>query len=142
MLKQYKVSFQTHVFSVLPPSFPRGFKSLIAVTFNLLHASTAPQWLLDVLPPHDPAMPRIDIPLWAAFEKLGFMDRYESLVSTVCHEHVEEYVLGTCEREWSDPMLASIREWMANKIVPWMVMPYARGARNGTCMYGLKIYVS
>lgn len=29
-------------------------------------------------------------------------------------------------------MLASLRAWMIQKIVPWMVWPFARGATNGT----------
>lgn len=76
---------------------------------------------------------RYDLPLWTAFEHLGLLDRYESLISSVCYEHIETHILETCAEKWGTPMLNQLREWMTNKIVPWMVMPYARGARSGKC---------
>lgn len=39
--------------------------------------------------------------------------------------------METCAKKWDESMLTPLREWMAEKIVPWMVMPYARGARSG-----------
>lgn len=27
-------------------------------------------------------------------------------------------------------MLSELREWMADKVVPWMLLPYARGAKT------------
>lgn len=27
-------------------------------------------------------------------------------------------------------MLTKLREWMADKVVPWMLLPYARGAKT------------
>ena len=27
-------------------------------------------------------------------------------------------------------MLSNLREWMADKVVPWMLLPYARGAKT------------
>lgn len=68
--------------------------------------------------------------LWSAFEHLGLLDRYESLISSVCYEQIEEHILSTCGEQWADPMLAGLREWMSERIVPWMLLPYARGARN------------
>ncbi|KAL4250662.1 Anaphase-promoting complex subunit 2 [Abortiporus biennis] len=128
MMASYTTAFQTHLFSILPPSFPRGFKALISVTFNLTHRASVPQWLLDVAPQVEGQRP--DLSLWVAFDQLGFLDRYDSLVSGVCHEYVEEHILETCAEKWDEPMLAKVREWMANTIVPWMMMPYGRGART------------
>ena len=62
---------------------------------------------------------------------LGLLDRYESLISSVCYERIETHVLESCAGKWEEPMLVQLRNWMADKIVPWMVMPYARNARNG-----------
>ena len=128
----YTLAFQTHVYSTFPPSFAHGFKALIASTFSLVNASCPPPWAI----PHEaqlqsspPARP--DLHLWAACEALGLLDRYESLIASVCYEYIEEHVNGTCAKKWEDSMLGPLREWMAEKVVPWMVMPYARGARNG-----------
>ena len=97
-----------------------------------VNASRPPPWAI----PHEaqlqsspPARP--DLHLWAACEALGLLDRYESLIASVCYEYIEEHVNGTCAKKWEDSMLGPLREWMAEKVVPWMVMPYARGARNG-----------
>ncbi|CAL1713211.1 unnamed protein product [Somion occarium] len=128
---EYVVDTQiTHVFSVLPPSFTRGFKSLLNLTFNLVHMASAPEWMLTLVPSTQPPPSRVDLPLWAAFDKLGLLDRYESLVSSVCYEYIEAHILQTCTGKWDEPMLANIRLWMADNIVPWMIMPYARGARS------------
>ncbi|KAH9841592.1 uncharacterized protein C8Q71DRAFT_737818 [Rhodofomes roseus] len=132
ILSAYTLTFQTHVYSILPPSFSRGFKQLVNATFEIGMSPIAPPWL----PPTPPALqslvpaPRPDLPLWGAFEQLGLLDRNESLISSVCYEHIEAHILGTCARRWSERMLQPMREWMTNKIVPWMVMPYARGARS------------
>jgi anaphase-promoting complex subunit 2 len=66
--------------------------------------------------------------MWEAFEVLGLIDRYESLIASVGYEHIETHVLSTCEGRWSEAMMAELREWMTNKMVPWMLLPYARGA--------------
>ncbi|KAH9950660.1 hypothetical protein B0H21DRAFT_722720 [Amylocystis lapponica] len=128
ILSAYTLSFQTHVFSILPPSFSRGFKSLVEDTFSLPSSSLPPPWATPSQ--GQSVLARPDLPLWTAFETLGLLDRYESLISSVCYEHIEAHVLETCAGKWDEPMLIQLREWMANKIVPWMVMPYARGARN------------
>lgn len=94
---------------------------------------TPPAWIPPTPAPlqsHVP-LPRPDLPLWSCFEQLGLLDRYESLISSVCYEHIEAHILETCTRKWGERMLQPLREWMTNKIVPWMVMPYARGARTG-----------
>lgn len=31
-------------------------------------------------------------------------------------------------------MLTPLRDWMAKSVLPWMIQPYARGARNGWCI--------
>lgn len=115
----YVVHFQTHVFSALPPTFAGGFKKLIAAT---LEATTDPS--SSMAPYYQ------DPKLWAAFEMLGLVDRYESLIASVCYEHIENHVLSTCQGRWDEPMLTILRDWMADKVVPWMLLPYARGARN------------
>ncbi|KZT73754.1 hypothetical protein DAEQUDRAFT_754204 [Daedalea quercina L-15889] len=132
ILSAYTLTFQTHVYSILPPSFSRGFKKLVNATFDLAQSPVPPPWL----PPTPPALqspvppPRPDLPLWSAFEQLGLLDRYESLISSVCYEHIEAHILETCSKRWGERMLQPLREWMTNRIVPWMVMPYARGARS------------
>ena len=128
----YTEAFRTHVFSALPSSFTRGFKALIDATFDLTHTASAPEWMINLFPPPPQgAYPRADAPLWSAFEQLGMQERYENLISSVCYEYIEAHILETCEKEWDKPMLAVTREWMTDNIVPWMLLPYARGAKNG-----------
>ncbi|KAI0322405.1 ubiquitin-protein ligase [Amylostereum chailletii] len=116
----YVVHFQTHVFSVLPPTFAGGFKKLIAATLAVFTETTP-----------EPIGPTIrDSKIWNCFELLGLTERYESLIASVCYEHIEEHVVSTCAMKWDEPMLAKLREWMADKVVPWMLLPYARGAKN------------
>ena len=67
-----------------------------------------------------------------AFEVLGFLDRYENLVASVCYEQIEAHTQQTCTGNWGEQMLASLRSWMIDQIVPWMILPYARGAKNRT----------
>jgi anaphase-promoting complex subunit 2 len=117
ILSAYTLHFRTHLFSILPPSFARGFKKLCAST----------------LPPTDdtgiaPYQEFRGPALWVAFETLGLVDRYESLVASVGYEHIEAHVVSTCTGKWSEPMLSGLRNWMADEMVPWMLLPYARGA--------------
>ncbi|THH01918.1 hypothetical protein EW026_g872 [Hermanssonia centrifuga] len=129
--KSYTEAFRTHVFSILPPSFSAGFKALVAVTFNLTQDPSASGWMLNLFPPPTQGpYSRADVPLWNAFEQLGMQERYETLISSVCYEYIENHILETCAKEWDRPMLYILREWMTNRIVPWMVLPYAKGARN------------
>ncbi|KAI0269951.1 ubiquitin-protein ligase [Gloeopeniophorella convolvens] len=117
----YTVAFQTHVFSVLPPAFARGFQRLLAATLALATGADPDG--------RGPPSAR-DAQLWPAFELLGLADRYEALVAGVCYAHIEAHVREACARCWDAPMLAALREWMAEKVVPWMLLPYARGAKT------------
>ncbi|KAM5531321.1 hypothetical protein V8D89_015036 [Ganoderma adspersum] len=132
LLSAYTLTFQTHIYATFPPTFSHGFKALIASTFTLASASYPPPWAA----PSDPqaasssSPQRPDLPLWTACDTLGLLDRYESLVASVCYEYIEEHVMETCAKKWDESMLTPLREWMAEKVVPWMVMPYARGARS------------
>ncbi|KAK7019730.1 hypothetical protein VNI00_017969 [Paramarasmius palmivorus] len=71
-----------------------------------------------------------DYALWEAFETLGLLDRYESIIASVGYEHIEAHVLANCTGQWVKPMLESLRTWMSDKIVPWMLLMYARGATS------------
>ena len=62
---------------------------------------------------------------------LGLIDRYESIIASVGYEFIEDYVLNMCTGEWAKPMLEDLRVWMSEKVVPWMLHVYARGAANG-----------
>ncbi len=106
------MEFQTHFFSILPSTFPSAFKALCASTLG---------------EEEDPEM-------WKTFETLGLLERYENLVASVCYERIEARVKETCVREWNEPMLVTLRSWMAQYMVPWMIMPYARAARTSTCI--------
>ncbi|KAI0289207.1 ubiquitin-protein ligase [Russula brevipes] len=116
----YIVNFQTHLFSVLPATFAGGFKKLLAATLALFTEGATPDIPTSVR----------DTKLWPSFELLGLADRYESLIASVCYEHIEAHVLEMCAGKWDEPMLSKLREWMADKVVPWMLMPYARGAKT------------
>ncbi|VDB91912.1 unnamed protein product [Peniophora sp. CBMAI 1063] len=116
----YTDHFLTHVYSTLPASFAGGFRSLIAAT---LANSTTNEEVNEQSLIQSPQ-------LWACFDTLGLTERYEALVASVCYEHIEKHVVETCAGEWEEPMLASLRDWMADKVVPWMLMPYARGAKT------------
>ena len=112
------LTFRTHLFSILPPSFSGAFKALVA--------STLPPEELDTTfdpTPHGR--------MWAAIESLGLLDRYESIIASVGYEHIEAHVLATCTGQWEKPMLEELKNWMSDKMVTWMLLPYARGAKNG-----------
>ena len=47
------------------------------------------------------------------------------------YEFIEDHVLKMCTGEWAKPMLEDLRAWMSEKVVPWMLHVYARGATNG-----------
>ncbi|KAK0499999.1 hypothetical protein EDD18DRAFT_1147982 [Armillaria luteobubalina] len=110
----YTLNFQTQLFAILPPSFVSGFKAYCAST----------------LPPFDPEVSQKTLSgeIWDIFEVLGLLDRYESVIASVGYEHIETYVLSTCTGKWETAMLPELRDWMSQKIVPWMLMMYARGA--------------
>ncbi|KAH9169016.1 ubiquitin-protein ligase [Lactarius sanguifluus] len=105
----YIVNFQTHVFSVLPAAFAAGFKRLLAATLALFTEGATPGVPASVQ----------DSRLWP------------SRSSRACaYEHIETHVLETCAGKWDELMLSQLREWMAEKVVPWMLLPYARGAKT------------
>jgi len=76
--------------------------------------------------------PQSNAALWKDFEMLGLIDRYESIIASVGYEFIEEYILTKCTGEWEKPMLEELRVWMSDRVVPWMLQVYARGASNGT----------
>lgn len=119
----YTLSFQTHLFSIVPPSFARGFKALVASTLSTSSTAITPGSSSETDDPNGP--------IWQAFETLGLIDRYETIIATVGYEFIEQHVLETCTGEWSRPMLGELRDWMSDKVVPWMLLIYARGAANG-----------
>jgi anaphase-promoting complex subunit 2 len=116
IISAYTLAFQTHIFSVLPPSFARGIKALVSATLQrIICQSQDPQ----------------DRVLWQAFDTLNLIDRYESLIASIGYEIIESHVMETCAGEWTEPMLGTLRAWMVDNIVPWMLHPFARGATNG-----------
>ncbi|KAJ7604032.1 hypothetical protein FB45DRAFT_958198 [Roridomyces roridus] len=106
----YTLTFQTQLFSILRPTFVRGFKALCTSTLVPVARQT-------------PEM-------WEAFEALGLTDRYEGIIASVGYERIEEYVHETCTGKWDTPCLESLRSWMTMQIVPWMLPMYAKGAVN------------
>ncbi|EIW81206.1 ubiquitin-protein ligase [Coniophora puteana RWD-64-598 SS2] len=106
----YTASFHTFLFSILPPTFSAGFKALVETTIRS--------------PPHTFSH------LWPIFESLGLIDRYETLIASVGYEFIEAHVKETCQQRWGQPLLPQLRTWMADTVVPWMLSPYARGAKN------------
>ncbi|TFK66693.1 hypothetical protein BDN72DRAFT_771609 [Pluteus cervinus] len=118
ILSGYSLTFQTLLFSNLPPTFATGFKALCAST------------LPSAIPPSASTPTPSDYKMWAAFESLGLIDRFESILASVGYEHIEAYVLEMCKGKWSEPMLEGLRNWMSGKVVPWMLLAYARGAKS------------
>ncbi|KJA24366.1 hypothetical protein HYPSUDRAFT_38802 [Hypholoma sublateritium FD-334 SS-4] len=125
LFASYTLSFHTHLFSSLPPSFAVGFKALCS---SLLGS-----------PPEDPDGSSHEIliqkydpgdhpEIWRQFEVLGLIERYESAIASVAYERIEDHVLSTCTGEWGKPMLEELRSWMTDNVVPWMMHVYARGA--------------
>ena len=113
------------------------------MTFDLTHKASPPEWLTRLFPSARDASNRADAPLWHAFDQLGIQERYDNLIASVCYEHIEAHILETCQEEWDKPWLQLTRDWMTEEIVPWMVLPYARGARNSTSLiqYVGNIYI-
>ena len=75
--------------------------------------------------------PNVKAAIWKNIEVLGLIDRYETIIASVGYEFIEDYVLKTCTGEWAKPMWEDLRVWMSEKVVPWMLHVYARGATNG-----------
>jgi len=133
----YNLNFQTHLFSILPPSFSRGFKALCDATLPPPDPEQDQEEELHSMEGQGPSYtpPRS---IWLAFETLGLLDRYESIVASVGYEHIEAHVLKTCTQRWEKPMLEDLRGWMSDKMVSWMLMPYAREAKSGVCLRSLQ----
>ena len=108
MLTTYNSEFQNFLFSALPSNFPLVFKRFV-------------EWTVGQTPDRD---------LWTAIDQLGLLDRYESMVASVCYEMIEQQVKETCVGKWDEQVLSGLRSWMTNRIVPWMIFPYARNART------------
>ncbi|KAF5336227.1 hypothetical protein D9758_014343 [Tetrapyrgos nigripes] len=108
--------FQTQLYSSLGPTFVKGFKDLIASTF----------------PSSDPDIPSqtLDASTWVIFETLGFLDRYENIIASAGYEHIEAHVLEACAGQWETPMMDTLRTWMSEKVVPWLLLMYGRDANT------------
>ena len=102
LLSAYTLAFQTHVYSTFPPSFAHGFKALIASTFSLVNSSSPPPWALPPEPAPGAPPSRPDLPLWSACDTLGLLDRYESLIASVCYEYIETHVVEVCRKKWDE----------------------------------------
>ncbi|KXN81809.1 ISWI chromatin-remodeling complex ATPase ISW1 [Leucoagaricus sp. SymC.cos] len=50
------------------------------------------------------------------------------IIATIGYEFPEQHVLETCAGEWSRPLLGELRDWMSDKVVPWMLLICARSA--------------
>ncbi|KAF8816437.1 hypothetical protein BYT27DRAFT_7221469 [Phlegmacium glaucopus] len=136
LVAPFNLNFQTRLFSLLPPSFSVGFKNLCACLLAPPSEDPDGSFSADsnstrtVVPSISFCDPSIDVSIWKNFEVLGFTDRYEGFIASVCYEFIENYVLKTCMGEWAKPMLDGLRVWMSEKVVPWMLHVYARGATN------------
>jgi anaphase-promoting complex subunit 2 len=101
------------------------------MTLNPEYASKPPSWMTTLFASPDPTQHRWDQPLWQAFEQLGMTERYESLIASVCYEHIEEHIVNTYSKVWDKLCLEEAREWMSRHVVPWLLMPYAPNAKTG-----------
>ncbi|KAF7305903.1 Anaphase-promoting complex subunit 2 [Mycena chlorophos] len=113
----YTLTFQTRLFSVLPPQFLPGFKALCAASLEE--------------PQSTPAK------MWESFEVLGMSDRYEGIVAGVGYERIERYIREEYAGKWDVQVLAALRTWMSKHIVAWMLPLYARGATNAEDAKGM-----
>ena len=118
----YALAFQTNLFALLTPRFVAAFKVLCAST--LPGASSEPS----ALPPQGNDTDYFG--LWEQIEILGLLDRYEGVIANVGYEHIEEHIASTCTGEWTESVLDSLRAWLADKMFKWMVLMYARDAKN------------
>ncbi|KAK2463769.1 hypothetical protein APHAL10511_004207 [Amanita phalloides] len=116
-LSAYKLNFHTNLFAALPSTFPPAFKSLCASTLP----SSDPDTHIDIAASQQ---------FWNASEMLGLMDRYDSIIASVGYEHIEAHVLSVCAGQWEKPILGDLKNWMADKMIPWMLVTYARHAQT------------
>lgn len=64
---------------------------------------------------------------------LGFIDRYESVIANVGYERIERVVKEMCEGNWEKAMLADVRWWVQENVMPWLLAVYGRGAPVSEC---------
>ncbi|KIM41173.1 hypothetical protein M413DRAFT_160178 [Hebeloma cylindrosporum] len=126
VFSSYGLNFHTRLFSALPPSFAIAFKELCACLLGPPEANPEDEEQ-QVRPKWDAS---VQSTIWKNFEVLGIIDRYESIIASVGYEYIEEHVLKTCAGEWGTPVLEELRVWMSEKVVPWMLHVYARGASS------------
>lgn len=69
--------------------------------------------------------------MFKQLNKLGLLDRFESLLSGVVYSQIEVKVKKTCPKEWAEPLLSGLREWLKETLVPWLAVPYSRGSKSG-----------
>ena len=84
----YTLHLQTYFFSILPPSFSRGFKAFCAATLpppESEHKQEKAHRTDEQGQSHPPSPPRTNC---LVFETLGLPDRYESIIASVDYEHV------------------------------------------------------
>lgn len=126
----YTLTFQTHLFAALPPSFAEGFKALCKWSLSPSPSPSplSPSSSASPSPSKTTVTPQIIQEMFGEFEELGLIDRYESVIASVGYEHIEAHVLETCTGQWGNTMLDVLRSWMSDKVVPWMLVIYARGA--------------
>lgn len=115
----YTLNFQTRLFSALPPSFNLAFKHLCAALLEPSKTEdlSSTSW-------------NVNSKIWKNFDLLGLIDRYENVIASVGYEFIEQHVWETYKGQWDKPILEDLRVWMSNKVVPWMLQVYARGASN------------
>jgi hypothetical protein len=77
------------------------------------------------------SLPQIIPEMFGEFEELGLIDGYESVIASLGYECIEAHVLETCTGPWGNTMFDVLRSWMSEKVVPWMLVIYARGAATG-----------
>ena len=119
----YTLDFQTRLFSALPPSFNHAFKQLCAALLEPSNPDESPSKSWNV---------NSNSGIWKNFEFLGLLDRYENVIASVGYEFIEQHVKESCKGRWDKPILEDLRVWMSNRVVPWMLQVYARGASNRT----------
>ncbi|KAF8899488.1 hypothetical protein CPB84DRAFT_1780406 [Gymnopilus junonius] len=125
----YALTFQTHLFSALPPSFTSGFKALCASLLSpafeedstmAMDVHTHPT-LRDTFSGTSSTTP-LDMTthasLWSAIDLLGLIERHEGMILSV--------------GQWERPMVEELRMWAADQVVPWLVWVYGRERRMVT----------
>ena len=145
---RYHRTFVTILHAMLPISFPEGLRDLLTHTLtntplplaegaaslpdyctfphpNLAHLSLQhPNPVVTAGPPSPYAT------VLGALDILGFLDRYESQLTTCIYSLIENRVQETCPGAWGVQILPDLRNWLNEQVVPGMARPYARGLAN------------